>query len=112
MAKEPLTSKKYVDGIYIPAGLLILGTAITKRDWLPYAVVLTLALGVLKFIRTRKSIAPPTRSHSVLVEMMRHSQLAHADPTPPIEPKKALKPDIFQEYELKEKTILSHNTAM
>lgn len=30
----------------------------------------------------------------------------------PTEPKKALKPTIFQEYELKEKTILSHNTAM
>lgn len=28
------------------------------------------------------------------------------------EPKKALKPDVFQEFELKEKTILSHNTAM
>lgn len=28
------------------------------------------------------------------------------------EPKKSLKPDIFQEFELKEKTILSHNTAM
>lgn len=62
MAKEPLTSKKYVDGIYIPAGLLLLGTAITKRDWLPYAVVLTLALGVLKFIRTRKSITSSAAS--------------------------------------------------
>lgn len=28
------------------------------------------------------------------------------------EPKKTLKPDVFQEFELKEKTILSHNTAM
>jgi cytochrome-b5 reductase len=27
-------------------------------------------------------------------------------------PKKALKPDIFQEFELKEKTIISHNVAM
>lgn len=54
MAKESLTSKKYVDGIYIPAGLIVLGTAITKRDWLPYAVVLALALAAFKFIRNRK----------------------------------------------------------
>ncbi|KAJ4419325.1 NADH-cytochrome b5 reductase [Gnomoniopsis sp. IMI 355080] len=78
--KEPLSSKKYVDGIYIPAGLIVLGTAIVKREWLPYAVVLAIALGAIKFLRTQ--------------------------------PKKALKPDVFQEYELKEKTILSHNTAI
>jgi hypothetical protein len=29
-----------------------------------------------------------------------------------IEPKKALKPDAFQEFELKEKTVISHNVAM
>lgn len=28
------------------------------------------------------------------------------------EPKKVLKPDAFQEFELKEKTIVSHNVAM
>jgi cytochrome-b5 reductase len=28
------------------------------------------------------------------------------------EPKKVLKPDQFQEFELKEKTIISHNVAM
>lgn len=52
--KEPLTSKKYVDGIYIPAGLIVLGTAICKREWLPYAFVLAIALGAIKFLRTRK----------------------------------------------------------
>lgn len=29
-----------------------------------------------------------------------------------LEPKKVLKPDAFQEFELTEKTVLSHNTAM
>lgn len=53
--KEPLNSKKYIDGIYIPAGLLVFGTFIVKREWVPYAVVLALALGALKFIRTRTS---------------------------------------------------------
>lgn len=52
-SKEPLNSKKYVDGIYIPAGLLIFGTFIVKREWLPYAAVLTLALAVIKFFRIR-----------------------------------------------------------
>ncbi|KKY33321.1 putative nadh-cytochrome b5 reductase 1 [Diaporthe ampelina] len=78
--KEPLSSKKYVDGIYIPAGLLVVGVAIVKKEWLPYAVLVTLALSAIKFWRSQ--------------------------------PKKTLKPDIFQEFELKEKTILSHNTAI
>lgn len=56
--KEPLNSKKYVDGIYIPAGLIVLGTAICKREWLPYAVVLAVALGAIKFLRTRKFFLP------------------------------------------------------
>lgn len=53
-AKEPLTSKAYIDGIYIPAGLLIFGTWIAKKDWLPYAIALALALSAVKFYRTRK----------------------------------------------------------
>lgn len=52
--KEPLTSKKYVDGIYIPAGLLVVGTFICKKEWLPYAIALALALSVVKFLRTRE----------------------------------------------------------
>lgn len=100
--KEPLGSKKYIDGIYIPAGLLVFGTFIVKREWVPYAFVLALALGALKFLRTRKSC----RETEVVC--------AHTDRVMSllVEPKKALKPDIFQEFELKEKTILSHNTAM
>lgn len=57
--KEPLSSKKYVDGIYIPAGLLVFGCFIVKREWVPYAVVLALALGALKFLRTRESCPAP-----------------------------------------------------
>lgn len=55
--KEPLTSKKYIDGIYIPAALLVVGVALTKREWLPYAVVLALALSAIKFSRTRELTA-------------------------------------------------------
>lgn len=57
--KEPLSSKKYVDGIYIPAGLLVVGVAIVKREWLPYAVLVTLALSAIKFWRTREYLPSP-----------------------------------------------------
>lgn len=52
--KEPLSSKKYIDGIYIPAGLLVVGVAIVKKEWLPYAVLVTLALSAIKFWRSRE----------------------------------------------------------
>lgn len=53
--KEPLSSKKYVDGIYIPAGLLVVGVAIVKKEWLPYAVLVAVALSAIKFWRSRES---------------------------------------------------------
>lgn len=52
--KEPLSSKKYVDGIYIPAGLLVVGCAIVKKEWLPYALLVAVALSGIKFWRTRE----------------------------------------------------------
>ncbi|KAK1599090.1 oxidoreductase FAD-binding domain-containing protein [Colletotrichum navitas] len=77
---DSLASRKYFDNVYIPAGLIILGCAITKSEWVPYAVLLSLALAAYKF-------------NSMQV-------------------KKVLKPDAFQEFELKEKTIISHNVAI
>lgn len=105
--KEPLTSKKYVDGIYIPAGLLVFGTFICKKEWLPYAIALALALSVVKFLSSRKS-------HMAFLNGRKNTRRRtnQADKPPAAEPKSSLKPDIFQEFELKEKTILSHNTAM
>ncbi|KAI1467153.1 ferredoxin reductase-like protein [Daldinia caldariorum] len=76
----PLSSKAYIDGIYIPAGLLVLGTFIVKKEWTPAAALVAIALGFLKYFRSL--------------------------------PKKILKPDVFQEFELKEKTIISHNVAI
>ena len=49
---DSLASKKFVDGIYIPAGLLVIGTVIVKREWTPYAVLLALALGVYKYLNS------------------------------------------------------------
>jgi cytochrome-b5 reductase len=43
-----LLSKKYVDGIYIPSGLLVLGCLIVKREWVPYAVVLAAVISGYK----------------------------------------------------------------
>lgn len=54
---------EYINGVYIPSGLLIVGTLIVKQDWLPFAVILALALGAVKIfsggmwhIITRSSI--------------------------------------------------------
>ncbi|TVY45057.1 NADH-cytochrome b5 reductase, partial [Lachnellula occidentalis] len=75
-----LLSKSYVDGVYIPSGLLVVGCLIVKREWVPYAVALALLLGGYKVFSNR-----------VL---------------------KVLKPTEFQDFELKEKTIISHNVAI
>lgn len=101
MADTPLTAKKYVDGIYIPAGLLVFGTFIMKKEWTPYAALLAILLGVWKFTssRTLYSDSIPSRWF-------------YAYPQRRAEPKKVLKPDAFQDFELKEKTIISHNVAM
>ncbi|MCJ1400470.1 NADH-cytochrome b5 reductase [Xylographa trunciseda] len=73
-------SPQYINGVYIPSGLLLVGCAIVKVEWLPYAVVLALALGTWKIYINQT--------------------------------KKVLKPDVFQDFELKEKTVLSHNVAI
>ncbi|KAK3357734.1 hypothetical protein B0T25DRAFT_540025 [Lasiosphaeria hispida] len=77
---DSLLARKYFDGIYIPAGLLVFGTAIVKREWVVYAVLAAIALGSLKFYNNL--------------------------------PKKVLRQDAFQDFELKEKTVISHNVAI
>ena len=56
---DSLASKKYLDGIYIPAGLIVVGVYIVKKEWFPYAVALAVALGALKFFNLRA--CPATR---------------------------------------------------
>jgi len=73
-------SKQARDGIYIPAALIVLGCAIVKMDWVPYAVALALGLVGLKLWRNRVQ--------------------------------KVLKPNELQDFELQEKTIISHNVAI
>ncbi|ROT38520.1 oxidoreductase FAD-binding domain-containing protein [Sodiomyces alkalinus F11] len=77
---ESILSRKYFDNVYIPVGLIIVGSLIVDRRWIVYSVSIALALGAWKF----------------------HS----------LQPKKVLKPDSFQDFELKEKTVISHNVAI
>ncbi|KAF3938270.1 Flavohemoprotein [Dactylella cylindrospora] len=67
-------------GLYIPMGLLIVGTAIVKIEWLGFSIALAIFLAAFKIFRGF--------------------------------PRKVLKPDVFQEFQLKEKTIVSHNSAI
>lgn len=47
-ASSPYLSQSYINGVYIPSGLLVVGCLIVKREWLPYAIALALALGGYK----------------------------------------------------------------
>lgn len=49
---------QYINGVYIPSALLLVGTAIMKMEWLPYAVVLAAVLGGWKVYNSR---TPPAR---------------------------------------------------
>ncbi|CAK7563960.1 MAG: NADH-cytochrome b5 reductase [Sporothrix epigloea] len=80
MSESPL-SRKYIDGIYVPVALLIVGCLIVKREYTIYAAALGLLFGTVKFFN--------------------------------LQPKKVLTdPNAFIEFELKEKTIISHNVAI
>lgn len=52
MAALPLSSRAYFDGIYIPAGLLVLGTFIVKKEWTPAAALVAIVLGLIKYFRS------------------------------------------------------------
>jgi cytochrome-b5 reductase len=43
-----LLSRPYFDGVYIPAGLIVVGTFIMKREFVPYAALLAVALAGFK----------------------------------------------------------------
>jgi hypothetical protein len=75
MAAESLLSPAYRDGVYVPAALIIVGTFVVKRDWLPYAVLVAIALGSWKFYSMRTSrYLPPDRTVSTLTTRLSASQ--------------------------------------
>lgn len=51
---DSFLSRSYFDAVYIPAGLIVVGTAILKTDYVPYACALALALGSYRFYDMRE----------------------------------------------------------
>ena len=43
-----LLSSQFINGVYIPSGLLLLGVGIVKFEWLPFAIAVSLVLGAWK----------------------------------------------------------------
>lgn len=41
-------SPQFINGVYIPSGLLILGVGIVRFEWLPFAIAVSLVLGAWK----------------------------------------------------------------
>lgn len=39
---------QYIHGVYIPSALLVVGVAIVKKEWLPYAALVAVVLGSWK----------------------------------------------------------------
>ncbi|RSL39859.1 NADH-cytochrome b5 reductase 1 [Fusarium sp. AF-6] len=75
-----LFARHYIDYVYMPGLLLIVGTLIVKKEWTPYAALVAVVFGAYNFLA--------------------------------FQVKKVLKPDVFQEFELEEKTVISHNVAI
>ena len=44
-----LFQRKYIDYVYVPALLLIVGTLIVKKEWTPYSALVALAFGIWNF---------------------------------------------------------------
>ncbi|EQL01366.1 nitrate reductase [Ophiocordyceps sinensis CO18] len=94
-------ARHYLDYVYIPAALLVLGTLIVKRDWAVYSALVALGLGAYNIWSFRESRSGP-------LHQRRGSWLMNGR----AEIKKVLKPDVFQQFELQEKTVISHNVAI
>lgn len=85
-------SPQFITGVYIPSTLLVAGACFINIQLLPYAVAIALVLGTWKLYTTAPDI-PPVAPTSVI-------------------PGKALNPNEFQGFPLKEKTVISHNVAI
>ena len=46
-------SSQNINGVYIPSALIIVGIAIVKKDWLPYALIVVSLLGGYKVFNNR-----------------------------------------------------------
>ncbi|KAK5627681.1 hypothetical protein RRF57_003396 [Xylaria bambusicola] len=105
MADTPLTAKKYVDGIYIPAGLLVFGTFIVKKEWTPFAAILAILLGAWKFSSSRTFCL-------IFCSLLTPLPVRFTDLQLPYRTQEGLETRYLSEFELTEKTIISHNVAI
>lgn len=54
-----LFARHYIDYVYMPGLLLIVGTLIVKKEWTPYAALLAVAFGAYNFLAFRELSLPP-----------------------------------------------------
>ncbi|KAL4736930.1 NADH-cytochrome b5 reductase 1 [Aspergillus similis] len=76
-------SLENITGVYVPSALLVVGTFILKKGWVPFAVALTAG-----FVAWKLSVGGSSK------------------------PRKILNPNEFQNFVLKEKNDISHNVTI
>lgn len=57
-----LLSPQFVNSVYIPSGLLLVGVGFIKPQWLPYAIALSLVLGAWRIYSVGKHSWRPGRA--------------------------------------------------
>jgi len=68
---NPAFSQANIVGVYAPSALLVLGVAIVKREWLPYAAIFATLVGSYKIYfssTSRKVLKPDTFQHFKLIK--------------------------------------------
>lgn len=83
MAPSPFLSENLIYGVYVPSALVVFGVGVAASDYLPYALLAPLILGSFQYFLGGGGTS------SV-----------------------ALKPDVYQEFRLENKKVLSHNVAI
>lgn len=64
MPDDSLFARHYIDYVYVPGVLLIIGTAIVKASWVIYAIPVALLFGAYNFWNFRK-LPPQTTVPSI-----------------------------------------------
>jgi hypothetical protein len=72
-----LFARHYIDYVYAPGLLLIVGTLIVKKEWTPFAALIAVAFGIYNFMAFRKLPPDETlpKSMSTNLESQRSRQL-------------------------------------
>lgn len=60
-------SAQYINGVYLPSGILVVGAVLVKPEWVPYAVVISLLLAGYKVFSNSKRTAPLRRRSYMLL---------------------------------------------